>query len=99
MSWLVMILAVAAYYETHPGHRYRKAFLLGSVVAAITIGVIEDSSVDTMMLTNLPWCLALSILLDTLVQKVLGNSTHGIPGDGLQSRIGHHAERGKVDPA
>jgi hypothetical protein len=72
VSWLLLTLAAALYYETHPGYRYRKIYLLVSVIAAITIGVIEQSSVDTVILTNLPWCLALSTLVDTLLWGVYG---------------------------
>jgi hypothetical protein len=67
VSWLVITIVTIAYYEDHPRHRLRKAVLLGSAIVAIFIGTVEGSSVDTMLLTNVPWCVALGILLDLLV--------------------------------
>jgi hypothetical protein len=71
-----MTLAAVAYHETHPGYKHRKIFLLGSVVAAIVIGVFERSSVDTMILTNLPWCLVLSTITQTVVYSISRTSSH-----------------------
>ena len=73
VSWVVLAIAVAAYYETHPGHRYRRFFIVGSAFVALLIGVSEQSSMSTMILTNIPWCVTLGILADKLVHSVLAS--------------------------
>ncbi|KAF2132134.1 hypothetical protein P153DRAFT_354780 [Dothidotthia symphoricarpi CBS 119687] len=71
VSWLILALAVAAYHETHPGNMRRKALLLGSLFIALLIGVVEGSGTSTVLLTDLPWCLSLGILLDMIVHRLL----------------------------
>jgi hypothetical protein len=99
VSWLLLTLAAALYYETHPGHRYRKVYLLRSVIAAITIGVIEQSSVDPIILTNLPWCLALSTLVDTLLWGAYGVANRHQTRERPMSAKGRNSAIEKIDPA
>jgi hypothetical protein len=99
VSWLLLTFVVLVYYETDPGHMYRKVFLLGSVMAAITIGVMEQSSVDTVILTNLPWCLALSTLVDTLLWCVHGVTNRCRSRDSPTSKREHDFGTEKIDLA
>jgi hypothetical protein len=66
-----MTLAAVMYYEAHPRHRHRTAFLFGGVFVAIMIGVMEGSGTDTIILTNMPWCIALGILMDVLIHSLV----------------------------
>jgi len=78
ICWLAATLAAVVYCEAHPGHRFRKLFVLGSVFVAVFIGRVEGSGVDSIILTNIPWCLSLGMLLDFFVHnsiRVLSNGT------------------------
>jgi hypothetical protein len=73
VSWMVTTLGVVAYYEARPGHRYRTAFLIGAVFVATVFGLMEGSSTDTIILTNMPWCIALGMLMDVLLRSLSGS--------------------------
>ncbi|KAH8730526.1 hypothetical protein GQ44DRAFT_823248 [Phaeosphaeriaceae sp. PMI808] len=90
VSWLAMAMAAVTYYETHPGHRYRNVFFLGSAFVAVAVGIIEQSNMDTIILTNIPWCLVLSILLDFSVHNIirlLSSSSSGGESAAIQKRV------------
>jgi hypothetical protein len=70
VTWVVTTLAVVAYYEARARHRYRTAFLFGGVFVATVVGVVEGSSADTIILNNIPWCIALAILMDVLIRSL-----------------------------
>jgi hypothetical protein len=93
---VVAVLAVVAYYEAQPGNGHRTAFLLGGVFIATVVGVMEGSSADTIILTNMPWCIALGILIDALMYRLVGLKSR-IPceKDSL-SRGGYYAEAEKA---
>lgn len=75
-SWLVMALAAAAYHETLSRREHRTTYLFGSALVALLLGMVEQSGVETVILTNVPWCLALGMLLDMLVRGILKARCH-----------------------
>jgi hypothetical protein len=80
VSWLILALAIIAYFETHLKTRNLKVFLIGSAFIAFSLGVLEDSSVRSIILTNLPWCLTSQLFLGILMNSIV----HCIPGVRLQ---------------
>lgn len=75
-SWLILALAITAYFERYLKRRNRKVFLIGSAFIALLLGIVEGSSVRSIILTNLPWCLttglSLGILMNIIVHYILG---------------------------
>jgi hypothetical protein len=99
VSWLVMTLAVVAYYEAHPGHRHRTAFLFGGVLVATIVGVMEGSGADTIILTDMPWCIALGILIDALMHSLVGGKSRSSQEKHSSSRGGLYCEKEKATSA
>lgn len=70
-----MILAAVFYYETHLQHRHLNTFFLGSVLSAFVIGVMEQSNMTTIILTNVPLCLSFGVLMDLLIHKSIATKS------------------------
>jgi hypothetical protein len=66
-----MTFAVTAYCESYTRHWHRKLTLFGSVIVAIVLGGLENSRAETVILTNIPWCLALSMLMSSLIETCI----------------------------
>lgn len=71
VSWVAITLASVAYCEAKSGHRYRRLIVLGSILVAITIGIGERMSAQSVVLTNMPWCLALGMLVDCVLYNTV----------------------------
>lgn len=82
-----MVLAIFIFYETHPDHKYRKAFLFGGGLTAVIIGVVEKSSIDNIILINIPWCLALATMMNlcALIVTNLVSDASNTPRSSSQS--------------
>ncbi|KAF2133137.1 hypothetical protein P153DRAFT_363356 [Dothidotthia symphoricarpi CBS 119687] len=70
LSWLVLAIAVAAWCKTQTSHQHRRHYLIGSMLMAFVLGGIEGSGMTTTILTNIPWCLTLGMLLHFIVGSV-----------------------------
>ncbi|OAL56799.1 hypothetical protein IQ07DRAFT_18780 [Pyrenochaeta sp. DS3sAY3a] len=93
-GWMALALALAIYHESRSNHRYRSIFLVGSVLLALLLGVVERSHLNTIILTNIPWCLTLGVATDMLVRTVLGIRTRRGKFEGKPSRQDYGAEKG-----
>jgi hypothetical protein len=72
ISWVMLAIAVAAYCGSHPGGRYRSFLIVGSAFVALLVGIAEQSSLNTIILTDIPWCVTLGILMDKLFRLCRG---------------------------
>lgn len=61
-----------SYFETYSKRKNHKVFHVGSLCAALILGLVEGSSVSIIILTNIPWCLTIALLLDMLVYRFIG---------------------------
>ena len=66
-SWVVLAVAITTYYRTRLGHRHRRCYLIGSMLMAFVVGGLEGSGVATIILTGIPWCLTVGVLLHALL--------------------------------
>jgi hypothetical protein len=96
---VVTVLAVVAYYEAQPGDRHRTAFLLAGVFVATVVGAMEGSSADTIILTNMPWCITLGILMDALMYRLVSVKSRSSREKHSALRGGHDRETGKASLA
>lgn len=93
------MVAVVAYYEMHPGHSYRKLFILGSALVAIFIGIVEGSGMNSIILTDIPWSLTLGMMLDCLVHNFIRVLSSDTAERGISASKEQCHETEKVDLA
>jgi hypothetical protein len=67
---VILAITVVVHCESHAGGRYRRIFIVGSAFVPLLIGVAEQSSMNTIVLTDMPWCVTLGILMDKLVHSI-----------------------------
>jgi hypothetical protein len=70
MGWIALAVAITAFCVHRSDLRYRIHYLVGSMVVACVLGGLEGSDMATVILQNIPWCLAIGTMLHPIVQSV-----------------------------
>ncbi|KAF2114450.1 hypothetical protein BDV96DRAFT_98075 [Lophiotrema nucula] len=93
-GWLVVALVVTAYRAAYDGSHYHDVVLASSVSAAIILGMVEGTTLRGILLTNVPWCLSLGLILSTLSHIVaIARETIGKQ----QTRVGSDSGYSRTD--
>jgi len=71
-GWLLAALAITTFYHISKRDRSQNIFIVGSVLAAMAIGGVDCTSVNSIVLTNVPWCISLGLIASVAAHQVLG---------------------------
>jgi hypothetical protein len=87
--WMTVAVVLTGYRELYNTTRGLDIAVAGSICSAFILGVLESASLRTILLTHLPWCLALGLavrifgsaakLASTSARKERGSSTSKNP--------------------
>jgi len=69
-GWIILAVAIIAFCGHRSDLRCRIHYIVGSMVVACVLGGLEGSGMATVILQNIPWCLAIGMLLHPIVQSV-----------------------------
>lgn len=98
ISALILVAAVVTYYRTHRAHEYWRISFIGSVVSALLLGLLEESSPMTSVLTNVPWCVTVGMVVDEVIHSAI--EARCKRSDGLVLRNGYleksDEEKGRI---
>ncbi|OCK78750.1 hypothetical protein K432DRAFT_444408 [Lepidopterella palustris CBS 459.81] len=88
-GWLLLALGCTAFYQLHEHDRYQNIFIVGSIIAAAMIGMLESSGGDTIILTNMPWCITLGLVLSGTVHGLVRRTTPSVKNACVSDQIEH----------
>lgn len=81
------------YYRAHEGDEHRDDWLLGGIMAGVSIGLASGAKMQDLMVNILPWTMLLSLFLSSFLHQMArnkrhrkgrcrGNEKHGVMNDG-----------------
>lgn len=65
--WIILAVAVTAYYQIYSDCRQRRLYIVWSVLMACIVGALEGSAVVTTILVDIPCCLTIGMLLHLIL--------------------------------
>ena len=70
VGWIILAVAITVFCVRRSDLRGRIYTLVGGMAVACILGVLEGSDIATIILQNIPWCLAIGMLVHTIVPSV-----------------------------
>ena len=65
-------MATLSYYKFHKSDKYQDMFVVGGGIVGTAVGCLRGADAQCILLTFVPWCILLSLILSSAAHRVVG---------------------------